>query len=211
MKPLKKVSTKWSPELAYAIGLIASDGSLSKDGRHIAFVSKDKDQIIAFKKCLNLKTKTAARIDKDTGETMCFQTQFGDIHFYNWLLSIGLTPNKSKTINTLNIPDKYLRDFLRGDFDGDGYFYSFKDKRWPNSYMFYTNFISASMPHIKWLRERINKKWHISGHIVNIKRAWILRFAKKESRILIPKMYYSAGLPSLKRKKVKIEKCIDVP
>lgn len=42
MKPLSKIKIKWSPKFAYCIGLITSDGNLSKDGRHISFTSKDK-------------------------------------------------------------------------------------------------------------------------------------------------------------------------
>jgi hypothetical protein len=33
---------KWNSEISYGIGLIATDGSLSKDGRHITFTSKDQ-------------------------------------------------------------------------------------------------------------------------------------------------------------------------
>ena len=40
----------WSENLAYAIGLIATDGSLSNDGRHLNFTSKDIDQIQTFAK-----------------------------------------------------------------------------------------------------------------------------------------------------------------
>lgn len=47
----------WTPELAYAVGLITTDGSLSSDGRHIDFTSNDKELINTFKKCLNLKNK----------------------------------------------------------------------------------------------------------------------------------------------------------
>ena len=47
----------WSPELAYAIGLIATDGNLSKDGRHISFRSSDLEQIKNFQRCLQLSNK----------------------------------------------------------------------------------------------------------------------------------------------------------
>lgn len=41
MKPKGK-PVKWSPKIAYAVGLITTDGSLSKDGRHIDLTSKDR-------------------------------------------------------------------------------------------------------------------------------------------------------------------------
>lgn len=48
---------RWSADLAYAVGLISTDGNLSKDGRHFDFTSKDLDQIKNFKKILKLKNK----------------------------------------------------------------------------------------------------------------------------------------------------------
>ena len=57
VKPMGKVKCIWSAEFAYAIGLIVTDGCLSSDGRHISFVSKDKEQINNFMQCLNLKVK----------------------------------------------------------------------------------------------------------------------------------------------------------
>ena len=38
--PLKEY--KWTPELAYIVGLITTDGCLSSDGRHLTFTSCDK-------------------------------------------------------------------------------------------------------------------------------------------------------------------------
>src|SRR5688572_7752865 len=42
----------WSSELAYAIGLIATDGWLSSDGRHVGFVSADKELVETFLRCV---------------------------------------------------------------------------------------------------------------------------------------------------------------
>ena len=61
-KPEGKVEIKWSSNFAYAIGLLASDGSLSKDRRHISFVSKDKNQILNFLNCLKIKLKISITI-----------------------------------------------------------------------------------------------------------------------------------------------------
>lgn len=210
MNPLSKIKIEWSPNFAYAIGLLATDGSLSKDGRHIAFVSKDKQQVITFKKCLGLKTKLSTKSSGSVSEKLYFHTQFGDINFYRWLLTIGITPNKSKTIRALDIPDKYFPDFLRGHFDGDGCFYQYRDKRWRSSFMFYMNFGSASRQHVEWLQARINELWGIHGHTTISNKMWMLRYAKKESRILISKLYYRPNLPYLQRKKDKIKKFVDI-
>ena len=55
--PRVQISEKWTGGLAYIIGLITSDGCLSKDGRHIDFTSKDLDQIQNFTKILGLNNK----------------------------------------------------------------------------------------------------------------------------------------------------------
>ena len=47
----------WNSNLAYAIGLITTDGCLSNDGRHLTLVSKDIEQLENIKKCLDLRVK----------------------------------------------------------------------------------------------------------------------------------------------------------
>lgn len=54
-EPKGKVPLEWSPNFAYAIGLLVSDGSLSKDGRHICFVSKDIEQLNNFMRALRIQ------------------------------------------------------------------------------------------------------------------------------------------------------------
>jgi len=39
-------SLKWTPDLAYAVGRIATDRNLSRDGRHLAIPSKDYDLLV---------------------------------------------------------------------------------------------------------------------------------------------------------------------
>jgi hypothetical protein len=57
----KDYIVKWTPEFAYAVGLLTTDGNLSKDGRHLILVSKDKQLLRTFKKCLNLDSKIGSR------------------------------------------------------------------------------------------------------------------------------------------------------
>lgn len=56
-KPQHKITIKWSPRFAYAIGLITTDGCLYNDGRHINFTSKDRDLAETFMEYLGLKVK----------------------------------------------------------------------------------------------------------------------------------------------------------
>ena len=43
---------EWSDTMAYVVGLIATDGSLSKDRRHVTFDSADADLVATYLTCL---------------------------------------------------------------------------------------------------------------------------------------------------------------
>lgn len=210
MKPLGKVKIKWSPEFAYAIGLLATDGNLSPDGRHISFTSKDRELVEIFGHSLGIKNVIGRKTRGHDLEKKYFVVQFGDVGFYKFLLSIGLTPNKSKILGTIDIPRVFFLDFLRGHFDGDGTFYSYWDPRWRSSFMFYTVFISASKQHVLWLQNEIEELIGIKGHITKsvTNSVYNLKYAKAESLKLLPKIYYSKKVICLSRKRIKIDKAL---
>ena len=202
-RPKGKVKILWSPQFAYAIGLIASDGCLSPNGRHIVFVSEDTEQLINFMRALNITVAQRKNSNR---------VQFSDVLFYRFLLTTGLMPNKSKILAQLNIPTEYFFDFLRGSFDGDGSFYSYWDPRWKSSFMFYTTFVSASKAHILWIQEKIFKRLKIRGHITKDGRGitYQLKYAKADSLKLLGRMYYPGAQYWLSRKRLKIEKALDI-
>lgn len=209
MHPQHKIAIEWSPEFAYAIGLLVTDGCLSRNGRYIEFTSRDKEQLINFMKCLNFENKIGEKLN-GSRQNITMRIQLGDVRFHEFLTSIGLMPAKSKILGAIEIPNRYLFDFLRGHFDGDGTFYSYFDPRWKSSYMFYTVFISASKAHIDWLREIIFKSLAIRGHIsksIN-NSAYSLKYAKTESLKLLPNLYYNPEVVCLSRKRKKIESAL---
>ena len=210
-KPRGQVKIKWSPEFYYALGLLTTDGCLSNDGRHILFVSKDREQIEHFSQALRVSNKIGRHISGYKG-TQAYRLQFGDVLFYHFLLKIGLTPAKSKTLGEIIIPNKYFFHFLRGVFDGDGYSYSYWDKRWRSSFMFYLGFVSASQKHILWLRARLNFFLKVKGHITKTKNnsCYQLKYAKFEATKIIRKMYSSKLVMCLSRKRLKIEKMLGI-
>jgi hypothetical protein len=211
MKPLARTSTIWSPELAYAVGLIATDGNLSSDGRHIIFVSKDKGQIETFKRCLKSRNKVGMKKSGFTEERKYYYVALGDVMFYKWLVSIGLTPNKTKTIGALKVPNRYFFDFVRGHLDGDGSCFSYWDPRWKSSFMFYISFTSASLFHLQWLQNKLVRLINIKGYIAQDGRGvvWSLKYAKKAGRILFKHLYKQQNSPRLMRKYRKLLKILE--
>lgn len=205
------IKTEWTSDFAYALGLLATDGSLSADGRHFDLTSKDKEQLINFMKCLDIKVKIGHKTSGYSGKKTT-RIQFGSVKLYRFLLGIGFTPAKTKTIGILDISQKYFFDFLRGHLDGDGCFYSYWDKRWKNSFMFYLVFVSASKKHIDWIRSEIYRILKIRGHMTQVKRDGVyqLKFAKSDSLKLLKKIYYDKDTTCLSRKRLKIEKALGI-
>lgn len=211
-RPVGGIKIEWTPDFAYMIGILATDGCLYSDGLHINLTSKDREQIVNFKKVFGLKNKIGKKARSLGAEKKYFVIQFGDVIFYKFLLSIGLTPAKSKTLGAIAVPEKYFPDFLRGVFDGDGYSYSYWDKRWKSSFMYYVGFVSASPRFILWLKNIIHSLCGISGHISadGRRRSQQLKYAKHESMRLVRKMYYSPRVICLSRKRLKLERTLAI-
>lgn len=204
-KPKRVANPSWSVELAYACGLMATDGCLYSDGRHLSLTSVDRDQLETFKKCLELKNKIAFK-SNGSGQ-LGLHVQFGDVTLYKWFISIGITPRKTFTIGEVKVPDQFFWDYLRGEFDGDGGSHAYWDTRWRSSVCIYISFACASKPHLEWLHTTIQQLLGISGtispHGSNI---YYLRFSKHTARKIYEAMYYKKSLPYLKRKKAKLDR-----
>lgn len=204
----------WNPNLAYAIGLITTDGNLSSDKRHISLTSSDKVLIEIFLKCLDKKNKIGLNPKSALSVKTCYRTQIGDVVFYNWLEKIGLTSNKSLTIGPLKIDERYFPDFLRGHLDGDGSIVYYIDKYNTNinkKYVYdrlFVFFRSASEKHIKWIRKEIFKLKGINGSLsfeksktqIGPSTITTLKFSTKEAKTLLNWIYYKKHLPCLERK-----------
>jgi hypothetical protein len=203
IRPAGRITVEWSAPMAYVVGLIATDGCLSGDGRHIDFTSKDVDLIETFKKCLGLNNQIG--IKQGGFGTTVYRIQFSDVKLYKWLQEIGLTSDKTKIISELDIPDEWFFDFLRGHLDGDGNIRVYQDPIYPNSQRLYTKFSSASLAHLEWLRESIWRMLNISGQIRSRTRVYKLVYAKRASVILLQAMYHDPNVPCLERKRRLVE------
>ncbi len=207
LKPRSRI--KWSREFAYAVGLVATDGNLYRDGRHIDLTSKDIEQLKTFKRCLGLKTKISYKTS-GSSDRIYPRLQFSDVKLYRLFLDIGLHPNKSKTIGELKIPSRYFFHFLRGCFDGDGSIYSYFDPRWVSSFMFYVTFTSASISYLEWLQRRTFLFLGVRGVIQKADSVWQLRYAKKESIKILAAMYDDKGSFFLRRKYDKVSDILKI-
>jgi len=202
-KPLGRVKCVWSANMAYAVGLIATDGCLLGNGKNVTFVSKDLAQIETFLRCIRFSCKIAKKSNGLSKEKKYYYVQVLDVLFWRWLESLGLHPHKSKTLGPLKVPLQYQADFLRGCFDGDGCICAVRDKRWRSSWYVTASFASGSPNFLSWLQKRNRKLFGINGYIGKSTRVWNLRYHKRETSLLMRAMYYKPNLPHLERKRAK--------
>ena len=199
---------QWSPEFAYIVGLLASDGNLDKDSNEVKLASTDREITDLYCRCLGLRphdisstiwndlvaTEVYVRIEQRLHYKVQYHIAFSDYVYRARLEAIGLTPNKSKTLGPLAIPDEYFRDFLRGEFDGDG---CWSGERHAKRKYALGIFTSGSRVYLDWLHETIQRMLGIKGHIYKID----LRFEGKHAEKLGEFMYYTPDVPCLSRKR----------
>lgn len=219
---LQRVKFKWNSNLAYAVGLIATDGYISKDNRHITLTSSDYEQLITFRECLGKTNKPTINPASNISKKVSYRIQIGDVVLLEWLKSIGLHSRKSLTIGSIKIPNRFLRDFVRGSLDGDGHIRSYTDKYncYKNpKYVYKRLFIflsSASINHTTWIRSKISEILKIKGSLQVAKSKtqlgknylYSIKYSTKEAVKLASWIYYSNNIPYLKRKRAIIEEYI---
>jgi hypothetical protein len=203
----------WSDDMAYVVGLTATDGCLVTGRRAINFKSGDRQLVETYLGLLGRKNRVKSH-PTETGGT-AYYTQFHDSALYEWFRSVGLTPRKSLTIGALAAPDEFLLPLVRGLLDGDGSVinktYRADTGRRTDYYWEYliTSFKSASRPHLEWLRSRIQAATILTGNLSQVKYKnplpsrqpfFELRYGKRSSLVLLP-MLYPVGAPCLERKR----------
>jgi hypothetical protein len=200
---------EWSSALSYLVGLIATDGCLTR-GRTITFTSADRELVQTFLDLLGRQNKISTCRTRTGG--IAYRTQVGDVGFYRWLKQIGITERKSLTLGPIAVPDDRLIDLTRNLLDGDGSIINqmvradTKDSptyRWE---LFSARFVSASRVHVEWLRERIGRSLGLVGYVGTNRTkdgrvCYVLRYGKPASLALLTELYRDRLAPCLVRKR----------
>ncbi|MCX6707462.1 MAG: hypothetical protein NT001_04970, partial [Candidatus Woesearchaeota archaeon] len=105
---------KFSRNMAYILGYIASDGCVSE--KSLILCSKDRDLLDDINKELKSEVQIKQRLGK------YYVLSFSSIIMLKDLKRLGITMRKTFTLKPLNIPRRFHSDFIRGFFDGDGCF-----------------------------------------------------------------------------------------
>ena len=194
------ISNGWNAQLAYYMGLIWSDGCLSKDnspcGYRISLTMTDETLIEKIRMYISPFRKLYSQ--SLPGRKVKYTALTQNPEVINWMIDKGLTERKSKALSVPPVPEEYLPDFIRGYFDGDGSV--FKSKSYTNQYLG-VRFTCADKEFLKW----INTIFKPLGFEMSItkdsrKDVWYLSIYSRAKLTLFAHWIYNGEL-HLKRKK----------
>lgn len=125
---LSRISNLRSKSMAYFLGLVATDGNLCQNPKgsptlSFYFQERDLELVHKIRRILNVDNKVSHRsITTKKGKKRKYVgislVQEGFLEAFElW----GITPNKSHTVTfPEDLPEEYIRHYIRGAFDGDG-------------------------------------------------------------------------------------------
>lgn len=191
---------KWSKEMAYVLGVIYTDGSLRLDIRKysqmgcLSIFQKEKElleKVLTLMECdVNIVTRKRKEYNNVVkGEGHSFS--IGNNLLYKQLTELGVTPNKSLTLEFPNIPKEYARHFIRGCWDGDGTVYI--EKR--NGHL-KTAFVCGSLSFVKILMQYLEdaglskRKLYSDTRSKGGNTSYYFRYATKDSIKLFRFLYH---------------------
>ncbi len=201
--------------MAYVLGFFAADGNMiqNKRGAHfIAFYSNDRHLLVRIREVVGSSHKIAAHHKRGNRAT-AYQIQMGSKMWFKDLLLLGLTPNKSNSLQLPSIPQKFIADFVRGYFDGDGCVYfsrlQFADRKRPRNIL-NTVFTSGSIDFLRDLHALLKTCGVVGGCIRDKKSGYDLSLSFRDSLALY-RLMYNTGLDTglyLPRKYMLFRKAI---
>lgn len=192
--------------LWYFVGLITSDGCLSGDGRHIDITSAEIDYLKQLKLTVQIPQRITRKIDGFG--TSAWHIQIGSKSFYQFLVSIGLMPRKSKRLVSLKIPNDYFAHFLRGVIDGDGCI-----RKWIHpgngGIQWSLRIYSGSKKFLQWLEERVICCFAAEGKLhdesIDHSCRFTLKFGKLAAQRILEHCYGNAILKLERKSKLAYE------
>lgn len=175
----------WSHEMSYIFGYFMADGCMGSINT-ISFTSKDIDILEKVKKAMG--SNYPIRKSHKNKNVFVFSTYRKKI--YDSLSDLGGTRCKSLTIKfPHNIPDKYIYDFIRGYFDGDGHVIISKEGGSPD-----VGFV-GTYDFIKNISEILKEKYYINKRITkNNNYYYELRYFGERAQNVLNLFYKNAKI-----------------
>ena len=160
--------SSWSSSMAYVLGAICTDGNLNpgrirepwraKSTSTVPIISVAQKEPELLEKILHLMDCDAKlyfskeRVYGKTKAGALYHFGISNEKLYDDIVNLGLTPNKSLTMQFPNMPNEFVRHFIRGCWDGDGSVYIDK-----HSNKISANFVSGSRDFLEAMIENLVK------------------------------------------------------
>ncbi len=211
----KQINT---PDKAYWLGVLMADGCISSNLKYVILGVKysDKEWVEQFVKYLKgnmkvnkVKTNT---VSKEGNLLYSARLNISCKEMAIDLSQYGVIPRKSCKEIIPDIEEKYIRDFIRGYFDGDGSisFQSYKDKKYPLfSFMGSFEVVSFVKRLFTSLFNLKDIKIH-KHHKDRNKSPYTWAKTGKEVQQIYDYLYYKDNIPCLQRKKNKFEELLKI-
>lgn len=203
-------SWTWTAPVAYAVGLLATDGCVLSTRPITLFTSKDRDLVVLLLRAFEVERPIYTT--RSGFGTSAFQTAIYGRDLHDWLISVGVMPRKSLTLGPLDVPAPLLPHLVRGLLDGDGSILSYAHapnrERYPDhQYLRLTTYFhSASRSHIDWLADRLRGlgargsiSFTLGANRTN--PVYRLQYGKHASTRILSVLYAEAGEFALQRKR----------
>jgi predicted DNA-binding protein YlxM (UPF0122 family) len=162
----EKFFSLWSPAMAYVLGVICTDGNLDP-GRirepwrakssstipRISISQKEPELLEKIRNLMDCNAKLYFSKERVYGKIKAgalYHFNISNEKLYDDIVSLGLTPNKSLTMQFPNMPNEFVRHFIRGCWDGDGSVYIDK-----YSGKIGASFVSGSLEFVEALVEKL--------------------------------------------------------
>lgn len=109
-----------SPDKAYFLGWMVSDGWINKKGMGISLNKKDENILYLYKKYINYQGNIGSYTTKNKYKSEMRYLILTSESIKNDLAKWGVVPRKSHKTYFPPIPKQLYHHFIRGIFDGDG-------------------------------------------------------------------------------------------
>lgn len=149
----------WNSKMAYILGFTFADGSLSK--RTVEWVVQKKDKEILERINSSMNSNYPIKVVQN-GQAVRLRVSNPKIVNHLGKFKLNITKRKRRFPN---VPNKYLRDFIRGFLDGDGWISLRKGRL-----EIIVGLTSSSYEFLKELVSKLNQKVKLSVNNLRTKR-----------------------------------------
>ncbi|MGC4375792.1 LAGLIDADG family homing endonuclease [Fictibacillus sp. Mic-4] len=166
----------WSPEMAYVLGFVLTDGAIN--GNTFSIAQKDIDILQRINSAMQSNFPIKKR---KNGKSFIYALSISRKEMVDDLRRLGLTEKKSLTVEFPMVPDRYLNHFIRGVIDGDG---------WVQDRGYVMNVTSGSLLFAYHLHENFNQ-YKFNGRLAKNSGAYRVWVSGKDDIIRLGRWLYS--------------------